>query len=68
MQNDKNFLSRPMKDVTRETEDLISAGVTFDVKYVGCIEVFASMKVLDFTTRSLVAKSVEKFLVELGWM
>jgi SHC-transforming protein 1 len=68
MQNDKNFLSRPIKDVTRETEELISAGVKFDVKYVGCIEVFASMKVLDFSTRSLVARSVEKYVTEPWWM
>ena len=56
MQNDKNFLSRPSKDFVCDNEDLTGAGVTFTVKYIGCIEVLASMKVLDFQTRSLVAK------------
>lgn len=58
MQSDKNFLSRPLKDFLSESEELRLAneGITFNVKYIGCIEVFASMKVLDFQTRSAVAK------------
>lgn len=57
MQNDKNFLSRPSKDFPRGN-DTINKGeaVTFTVKYIGCIEIFASMKVLDFATRSSVAR------------
>lgn len=58
MQSDKNFLSRPSKNLTREN-DIISSGgvVSFTVlKYVGCIEIYASMKVLDFSTRSAVAR------------
>lgn len=53
MQADKNFLSR---DFPREHDAIMNGGVTFTVKYVGCVEVFASMKVLDFPTRSAVAK------------
>lgn len=59
MQSDKNFLSRPSKDVLRKNENgaIANGGtVTFTVKYIGCIEVYASMKVLDFQTRSLVAR------------
>lgn len=54
--SDKNSLSRP-KDF-EVGDDTISSGsvVAFTVKYVGCIEVYASMKVLDFPTRSLVAR------------
>lgn len=56
MQSDKNFLSRPLKDLVCDNDELTGAGVAFTVKYIGCIEVLASMKVLDFQTRSLVAK------------
>lgn len=53
MQVDKNVLSR---DFPCESDAIVNGGVAFTVKYVGCIEVFASMKVLDFQTRSAVAK------------
>jgi SHC-transforming protein 1 len=58
MQGDKNFLSRPTRDLLRfpESEALTGNGVSFQVKYIGCVEVFASMKVLDFQTRSAVAR------------
>lgn len=54
---DKNFLSRPYKDVIRENNVIANGGtVTFNVVYAGCIEVYASMKTLDFSTRSLIAR------------
>lgn len=58
MQSDKNFLSRPLKDFLSESEEAkcVKEGVTFNVKYVGSVEVYASMKVLDFQTRSAVAR------------
>lgn len=55
MQNEHKFLSRSSSN--RETEATGAGGVaTFTVKYTGCIEVLASMKVLDFATRSFVAR------------
>lgn len=57
MQNDKKFLSRPARKFLRDDDAISNGGVvTFAVKYIGCIEVYASMKVLDFSTRSLVAR------------
>ncbi|CRL04974.1 CLUMA_CG018206, isoform A [Clunio marinus] len=54
---DKNFLSRPLKNVVRENNIIGNGGtVTFNVTYVGCIEIYASMKALDFSTRSLIAR------------
>lgn len=35
---------------------LVEEGVIFNVRYIGCLEIRASMKLLDFTTRSQVAK------------
>lgn len=35
---------------------LVEDGVVFNVRYIGCLEIKASMKLLDFTTRSQVAK------------
>ncbi|CAO1331696.1 unnamed protein product [Diamesa hyperborea] len=35
---------------------ILNGGILFSVKYIGCIEINTSMKILDFQTRSLVAK------------
>lgn len=35
---------------------IMSDGVTFDVHYMGCLEIKSSMKTLEFATRSHVAK------------
>uniref|UniRef100_U5EK51 Putative adaptor protein shc n=1 Tax=Corethrella appendiculata TaxID=1370023 RepID=U5EK51_9DIPT len=35
---------------------ILNEGVTFDVRYIGCLEIRTSMKTLDFATRSQVAK------------
>ncbi|CAO1365481.1 unnamed protein product [Diamesa serratosioi] len=35
---------------------IMNEGISFSVKYIGCIEINTSMKILDFQTRSLVAK------------
>lgn len=37
-------------------ESIMSDGVSFVVTYIGCIEIVTSMKLLDFQSRSLVAK------------
>jgi hypothetical protein len=43
---------------------IMSDGVTFDVKYIGCIEITESMKSLDFTTRQV--KVVVEWRMEIG--
>lgn len=35
---------------------LVDDGIVFNVRYIGCLEIRASMKLLDFNTRSQVAK------------
>lgn len=35
---------------------IMNGGKCFTVKYIGCIEIVTSMKLLDFQSRSLVAK------------
>lgn len=35
---------------------LVDDGIVFNVRYIGCLEIKASMKMLDFNTRSQVAK------------
>lgn len=37
-------------------EIIMSSGVSFSVRYIGCVEVKTSMKTLDFSTRSQVAR------------
>jgi SHC-transforming protein 1 len=44
------------EDETNIEAEIMGDGVNFFCKYIGCIEVFTSMKLLDFQSRSLVAK------------
>ncbi|KAG5683262.1 hypothetical protein PVAND_012553 [Polypedilum vanderplanki] len=44
------------QDTSSIENAIMNDGINFDVKYIGCIEITQSMKALDFTTRSLVAK------------
>lgn len=37
-------------------EAIMKDGVMFDVRYIGCLEIKSSMKTLEFSTRSHVAK------------
>lgn len=41
---------------TMEEAIMSDGGVTFDVRYIGCLEIKSSMKTLEFATRSHVAK------------
>lgn len=41
-------------------------GIAFNVRYIGCLEIKASMKKLDFTMRSLVAKECINRVCEAG--
>lgn len=54
---DKGFSnSKPTPDWLHPDHVIMNEGVTFDVRYIGCLEIKASMKTLDFATRSQVAK------------
>uniref|UniRef100_A0A1B0CEK1 Putative adaptor protein shc n=1 Tax=Lutzomyia longipalpis TaxID=7200 RepID=A0A1B0CEK1_LUTLO len=44
------------RGLLQNEQALLSEGLTFNVRYIGCLEIKTSMKTLEFTTRSLVAK------------
>lgn len=48
--------SMSSEKVFQTMEQAIMKGVTFDVHYMGCLEIKSSMKTLEFSTRSHVAK------------
>ncbi|XP_055320275.1 SHC-transforming protein 1 [Sitodiplosis mosellana] len=52
----KSFGSKPARGWSHADSIISNEGVTFNVRYIGCLEIKTSMKVLDFTLRSLVAK------------
>ncbi|KAL1114762.1 hypothetical protein AAG570_007586 [Ranatra chinensis] len=51
-----NFMQKPARGWLHDDEIIRSTGVVYIVRYIGCLEVLASMKQLDFDTRFLVAK------------
>ncbi|CAH0724670.1 unnamed protein product, partial [Brenthis ino] len=50
------FISKPARGWLHPDSVLASDGITYAVRYIGCMEVLTSMKKLDFETRSQVAK------------
>lgn len=56
--NVKSFVSSSKSNKKWHSTDGANAndGIAFNVRYIGCLEIKASMKTLDFTLRSLVAK------------
>lgn len=53
---DKQFCNKPVKGQNSDKVLLNGGVVAFNVRYVGCVEIKTSMKLLDFTMRSQVAK------------
>ncbi|XP_075217003.1 SHC-adaptor protein isoform X1 [Lycorma delicatula] len=51
-----NFMSKPARGWLHSDHLITKAGVTYAVRYIGCLEVNTSMKSLDFDARFLVAK------------
>lgn len=54
--NDKSLMSKPARGWSHPDNVITNEGVTFDVRYLGCLEIKTSMRLLDFNTRSQVAK------------
>ncbi|CAH4030943.1 unnamed protein product [Pieris brassicae] len=50
------FVAKPARGWLHPDSVLASDGITYAVRYIGCMEVLTSMKKLDFETRSQVAK------------
>uniref|UniRef100_V9IHL4 SHC-transforming protein 2 n=1 Tax=Apis cerana TaxID=7461 RepID=V9IHL4_APICE len=51
-----SFISKPARGWLHPDHLVSKEGITYTVKYIGCLEVYTSMKSLDFETRSCVAK------------
>ncbi|CAN8005603.1 unnamed protein product, partial [Ixodes hexagonus] len=52
----QGFVSRPPRGWLHTDQEVLGSGVTYRVRYIGCLDVKMSMKCLDFDTRSLIAK------------
>ncbi|NWV39794.1 SHC3 protein, partial [Grantiella picta] len=51
-----SFVNKPSRGWLHSNEKILGPGVTYIVKYLGCIEVLRSMRSLDFSTRMQVAR------------
>ncbi|NXY14442.1 SHC3 protein, partial [Atrichornis clamosus] len=51
-----SFVNKPSRGWLHSSEKILGPGVTYIVKYLGCIEVLRSMRSLDFSTRMQVAR------------
>lgn len=49
-------LPRPPRGAPHASDQVLGAGVTYVVKYLGCIEVLRSMRSLDFSTRTQITR------------
>uniref|UniRef100_A0A8C8BDN1 SHC adaptor protein 3 n=1 Tax=Otus sunia TaxID=257818 RepID=A0A8C8BDN1_9STRI len=50
------FVNKPSRGWLHSSEKILGPGVTYIVKYLGCIEVLRSMRSLDFSTRTQIAR------------
>ncbi|XP_069480889.1 SHC-transforming protein 4 [Ambystoma mexicanum] len=55
----------PAKDLLCKSDSLLDNGMTYSVRYLGCIEVLQSMRSLDFSTRTLVTREAISRLCEV---
>uniref|UniRef100_A0A3B5L5U7 PID domain-containing protein n=1 Tax=Xiphophorus couchianus TaxID=32473 RepID=A0A3B5L5U7_9TELE len=65
------LVSKPSRGWLHSNEKISGPGVTYVVKYLGCIEVLRSMRSLDFTTRSQITRYVQTwcgFLHSNSWI
>ncbi|XP_063177209.1 SHC-transforming protein 3 isoform X4 [Chroicocephalus ridibundus] len=51
-----SFVNKPPQGWLHSSEKILGPGVTYIVKYLGCIEVLRSMRSLDFNTRTQIAR------------
>ncbi|XP_049788490.1 SHC-transforming protein 1 [Schistocerca cancellata] len=51
-----SFANKPARGWPHSDQQLSKEGITYAVRYIGCLEIRTSMKSLDFETRSQVAK------------
>ncbi|XP_074545807.1 SHC-transforming protein 3 [Halichoeres trimaculatus] len=58
------LVSKPSRGWLHSSEKISGPGVTYVVKYLGCIEVLRSMRSLDFTTRSQITREAISLVCE----
>ncbi|XP_029371920.1 SHC-transforming protein 3 [Echeneis naucrates] len=58
------LLSKPSRGWLHSSEKISGPGVTYIVKYLGCLEVLRSMRSLDFTTRSQITREAISLVCE----
>lgn len=51
-----NFMNKPARGWLHPDQLMTKKGITYAVRYIGCLEVNTSMKILDFDTRFQIAK------------
>jgi len=56
MESVSGFVNKPARGWLHPDHLFAKDGINYNVRYVGCLEVNTSMKVLDFDTRSAIAK------------
>ncbi|KAJ8402365.1 hypothetical protein AAFF_G00368540 [Aldrovandia affinis] len=59
-----NVVSKPPRGWPHSSEKISGPGVTYIVKYLGCIEVLRSMRSLDFNTRSQITREAISLVCE----
>nr|XP_012629240.1 SHC-transforming protein 3 isoform X2 [Microcebus murinus] len=52
-------LPRPPRGMPHASDQVLGPGVTYVVKYLGCIEVLRSMRSLDFSTRTQITRAYQ---------
>ncbi|XP_019738457.1 SHC-transforming protein 3 isoform X1 [Hippocampus comes] len=57
-------VGKPFRGWLHSSEKISGPGVTYIVKYLGCIEVLRSMRSLDFTTRSQITREAISLVCE----
>ncbi|KAF7670413.1 hypothetical protein LDENG_00124660 [Lucifuga dentata] len=58
------LVNKPSRGWLHSSEKISGPGVTYIVKYLGCIEVLRSMRSLDFTTRSQITREAISLVCE----
>ncbi|XP_029142445.1 SHC-transforming protein 2-like [Protobothrops mucrosquamatus] len=59
-----SFISKPVQGWLHPDERVLGPGVSYIVRYMGCIEILRSMRSLDFNTRTQVTKEAINRLYE----
>ncbi|XP_077188059.1 SHC-transforming protein 2 [Paroedura picta] len=59
-----SFISKPVQGWLHPDERVLGPGVSYMVRYMGCIEILRSMRSLDFNTRTQVTKEAINRLYE----